>query len=191
MKVLSRGSLADLATAIAEDLFKCGTVGSDRCQRIEFKGGEYTRDYSKETSNGGLCRDAMIEFLMNSLAKHTVDAPIALSCDEHDSPESTCPVFVIRPLHWRWNCMNGCCQSWWAPLPFGHYTVSRYRNSATERWGQYVVSRTMNGANEQTVAIHVDTLGAAKLAAWQDWQDRLSPALKQQTAARNTGVKPR
>lgn len=57
-----------LAKLIARDIFECGDNPNDKCQRIEFKGGEYP---GKETAMGGCCETSLAGLIAKSLKKHT------------------------------------------------------------------------------------------------------------------------
>jgi hypothetical protein len=53
-----------LAELLADKLFEVGDNPGNPCQRIEFKGGNYT---AGETNNGGLCKKALIDFFERNL----------------------------------------------------------------------------------------------------------------------------
>lgn len=57
----------ELGTLIARDIFKYLDIATDRCQRIEGKGGTYPKG---ETTLGGLCEQALAEVIARSLLEH-------------------------------------------------------------------------------------------------------------------------
>jgi hypothetical protein len=69
-----RGWAFDPAAKIVEELFALGDEPNSPTHRIEFKGGQYTTDKTKERGQGGMCRVAMIGWMARALERHMPNA---------------------------------------------------------------------------------------------------------------------
>jgi len=69
---ISQRERVRLSKAIAKDIMELGDEPGSKCNRIEFKGGDWLRD---EKGQGGLCRESLEKFILKSLKnndrKHT------------------------------------------------------------------------------------------------------------------------
>jgi len=59
-------TLESLAARIARDIFAYGDTPGSKCQRLEFKGGEYPH---RECAQGGLNESALARTILESLNK--------------------------------------------------------------------------------------------------------------------------
>ena len=64
---ISQKERVRLSKVIANDIMELGNEPGSKCTRIEFKGGKWPRE---EKGQGGLSRDALEKFVLESLAKN-------------------------------------------------------------------------------------------------------------------------
>ena len=69
--IVMRGKWIDcIATDIARALFECGDEYMSPTTRIEFRAKGKTSEREDERPQGGLCEDALVNFLAKELEKH-------------------------------------------------------------------------------------------------------------------------
>ena len=85
-------------------------------------------------------------------------------------------LFYVAPLKWKKNARTDWCQSWWAQVPMGSYTIERHRSDQTHQWENWKLKWCFDKYYDEGRR-EVESLADGKRQAFKDWMDRLRPAL--------------
>lgn len=66
---MTKAEASELASILAREIFKLGDEPNSPCQRLEFKGGEWP---DNEREQGGICEQALVEFLAKQIKNSTL-----------------------------------------------------------------------------------------------------------------------